>query len=232
MDNDDQQQPQLGERKGDSLSEVPDVNSKHISVHKTRAMDGTEHFMILDRRQRPLSWRDTIGMWKNCPEFAVMFSQTLAASHHEAFFWETIPFTRSTLHKDFEMVLVYASRLVRTQANPSPFRDNLVTHGQGSVAVFQNLGRDALLVCPCPISGENSHYGHLASFVRGAPEQQQVEFWSTLAVAIESRLEEVEEAPVWVSTAGLGVPWLHARLDSRPKYYKHGRFKTARERRN
>jgi hypothetical protein len=26
-------------------------------------------------------------------------------------------------------------------------------------------------------------------------------------------------APVWVSTAGMGVSWLHVRLDNRPKYY-------------
>ena len=25
--------------------------------------------------------------------------------------------------------------------------------------------------------------------------------------------------PVWVSTAGAGVSWLHVRLDDRPKYY-------------
>lgn len=25
--------------------------------------------------------------------------------------------------------------------------------------------------------------------------------------------------PVWLSTAGMGVSWLHVRLDARPKYY-------------
>jgi hypothetical protein len=25
--------------------------------------------------------------------------------------------------------------------------------------------------------------------------------------------------PVWLSTAGAGVAWLHVRLDDRPKYY-------------
>ena len=27
--------------------------------------------------------------------------------------------------------------------------------------------------------------------------------------------------PVWLSTAGGGVDWLHMRLDERPKYYRH-----------
>ena len=25
--------------------------------------------------------------------------------------------------------------------------------------------------------------------------------------------------PTWLSTAGMGVSWLHVRLDSQPKYY-------------
>ena len=33
------------------------------------------------------------------------------------------------------------------------------------------------------------------------------------------------DVPVWTSTSGLGVYWLHVRLDSRPKYYQHQPFK-------
>ena len=29
---------------------------------------------------------------------------------------------------------------------------------------------------------------------------------------------------LWMSTEGSGVPWLHVRLDSRPKYYKHHEY--------
>lgn len=31
--------------------------------------------------------------------------------------------------------------------------------------------------------------------------------------------------PLWVSTSGLGVSWLHVRLDSRPKYYTYAPYK-------
>ncbi|MGB1216866.1 MAG: DUF6940 family protein [Saprospiraceae bacterium] len=30
---------------------------------------------------------------------------------------------------------------------------------------------------------------------------------------------------MWLSTAGLGVYWLHIRMDNRPKYYKHKAYK-------
>jgi len=32
---------------------------------------------------------------------------------------------------------------------------------------------------------------------------------------------------VWLSTAGMGVSWLHVRLDDRPKYYGHRPYRIA-----
>ena len=34
--------------------------------------------------------------------------------------------------------------------------------------------------------------------------------------------------PVWLSTNGDGVSWLHVRTDERPKYYTHGPYRTFR----
>jgi hypothetical protein len=68
-----------------------------------------------------------------------------------------------------------------------------------------------------------SAYPHLARFVRRAPAAQQIELWSHLARALETRLSP---ARLWVSTAGLGVDWLHVRLDSRPKYYRYAPYAT------
>jgi hypothetical protein len=31
--------------------------------------------------------------------------------------------------------------------------------------------------------------------------------------------------PLWLSTSGLGVAWLHVRLDSRPKYYSYAPYR-------
>jgi hypothetical protein len=32
--------------------------------------------------------------------------------------------------------------------------------------------------------------------------------------------------PPWVRTAGLGIPWLHARLDIRPKDFRHAAYRS------
>jgi hypothetical protein len=87
------------------------------------------------------------------------------------------------------------------------------------VAAFPNLGGDAILVAPEQIAASSS-YSHLGAFVRSAPSAQQHLLFQALALAIDEFLH-VYEGRVWISTSGLGVAWLHIRLDKVPKYYQH-----------
>jgi hypothetical protein len=85
------------------------------------------------------------------------------------------------------------------------------------VIAFENLGRDAQLIVPYPILTQNV-YAHFASFIRGAPENQKHDLFMVLANSLKSR---IHQKPTWVSTSGLGVYWLHIRLDTSPKYYSY-----------
>lgn len=62
-------------------------------------------------------------------------------------------------------------------------------------------------------------YGHLAAFVREGPSQQVAETWKHVAQEYMKQINDMNEKPIWLSTSGLGVAWLHFRLDRRPKYY-------------
>ncbi len=84
------------------------------------------------------------------------------------------------------------------------------------------LGRDAILVVPCSEAPPEA-YGHLAAFSRDAPAEQQHAFWKLVGESVASRLST---KPVWLSTAGAGVSWLHVRLDDRPKYYGHAPYRS------
>jgi hypothetical protein len=59
-------------------------------------------------------------------------------------------------------------------------------------------------------------YTHLARFLREAPREQVHELWIAAGEAVMARLSD---KPLYVSTAGMGVAWLHVRLDTRPKYF-------------
>jgi hypothetical protein len=72
-----------------------------------------------------------------------------------------------------------------------------------------------VLVAPAP-RGPAPAYGHLAAFTRRASAAQNHALWRTVGVVLE---RQIGAEPVWLSTAGGGVSWLHVRLDTRPKYY-------------
>ncbi|MDP1796726.1 MAG: hypothetical protein Q8K78_04560 [Planctomycetaceae bacterium] len=77
------------------------------------------------------------------------------------------------------------------------------------------------MIVPCPIANQVA-YGHLAAFVRHAPPSQRDALWKAVGEVWDKR---VSQTPVWLSTAGAGVPWLHVRFDSLPKYYWHSPYR-------
>ncbi len=178
---------------------------------------GARHFSLLTGNQ-PLSWSESIGLWGSSQAFRSYFVKLLNDAPLDAYRWETPPINRDSTGQPFEFVLLPCPSLVRT-VDPDAFRQHFRS-GQ-DVVTFLNLGRDANLVVPCPV-GEIDCYGHLASFLRRAPEQQVHRLWMAVAEAMKSR---IGDPPVWLSTAGMGVAWLHVRLDDRPKYYGHAPYR-------
>ena len=74
----------------------------------------------------------------------------------------------------------------------------------------------------CPSSPPPSYHHPSHRFVRNAPSSHADEFWQSVGTAMLLRLSE---RPVWLSTSGLGIYYLHMRLDSRPKYYTHAPYR-------
>jgi hypothetical protein len=167
-----------------------------------------------------MSTGDVLRRWRDDPEFRSFFNGVLAEAPFRAVRWETPAVTRATVEHPFEFTLLDCPGL-RIRANPAPFARHIEGAPLGAVITFANLGGDALLVVPTPRGPANA-YGHLAAFVRTAPEEQRHALWQQVAGAMGRRLGD---RPVWLSTAGDGVAWLHIRLDDRPKYYWHGPYR-------
>ncbi|HEY2828245.1 MAG TPA: hypothetical protein VGJ04_11660 [Pirellulales bacterium] len=174
-----------------------------------------------DSSSPPATFDEVLNHLQSEADFRTRFNTLLANTPFSAFRWETPPVTLSTVSRPFEFVLLDSPGLART-----PDRQAFAEHfagAQSSVVAFENLGRDAVLVVPCP-RADDSAYGHLAAFVRQAPPAQHSELWQTVA---EQMLQRISKKPVWLSTAGAGVSWLHVRLDDRPKYYGFGPYRLA-----
>ena len=130
----------------------------------------------------------------------------------------------------FEFVLVNDMGLYgfANYADPYTFAEQLKTcPDKPHAVVFLNLGGDAKLVSPKnEDNGDKHRYGHLAAFLRKAPTHQIQGVWKTVAqTSYQEELGIQAPEPVWLSTAGGGVKWLHFRFDNRPKYYRRDVFK-------
>jgi hypothetical protein len=167
-----------------------------------------------------LSFSDVVHHWRQDAAFRTFFNSLLAASPFAALRWETPPITSKLLENPFEFVLLDSPTLDR-RPDPAAFAEHF--GGPASVVSFANLGRDALMIVPCP-SADNTAYTHLAAFVRQAPPAQQQALWQTVG---ETLADRISAKPAWLSTAGAGVAWLHVRLDDRPKYYGYAPYRQA-----
>ena len=174
------------------------------------------HLFRVLRDGESLSFEEVAALLQQDPDFQIWFTDLLKNAPMEAYFWETPPVAKSNFDRDFEYVLVDAPSLTRLRANSSPFRSHFNRARQGIVR-FHNLGKDAVLVAPVPRS-QDDPYAHLAGFLRSAPQTQINSLWYR---TFKSLKEMLSTSAIWVSTSGLGVAWVHMRLDSVPKYYNH-----------
>ncbi len=168
-----------------------------------------------------LTFRELFDHLESDAVFAEWYSDTLSRAPLQAFFWEHPPLTAGNVDRVGEFVLIESASLTRLHADSRPFEDQFERHPGSEVVTFPNLGGDALLIVPTP-AAPHEVYPHLAAFLRAAPGQQIQVLWRAVARAVR---ETLTSEPRWLSTAGLGVPWLHLRLDTVPKYYRYAPYK-------
>ncbi len=131
--------------------------------------------------------------------------------------WECAPVSADTVDDPVEMVLL-PNRLIATlQADPGPFRSHFSPTG-GPVA-FWSLGGDSRLVCP----SAPGDFPQLHAWAT-TPQADHAALWRLVGLELQAWWANTSE-PLWLSTHGLGVSWLHVRLDPRPKYIHHRPFR-------
>ncbi len=167
---------------------------------------------------------DVLAGWRSDDDFRRQWSRWLADIPIASYCWEMPPLTIDRLHSPFECVFVESPGLGVPRADPEPFAAFFpASPSEQDAVIFPNLGGDALLIAPTP-QAQPEVYPHLARFLRSAPAHQIESIWQFVAKAVDRRLGA---APLWLSTAGLGVAWLLVRVDSIPKYYRYRPYASA-----
>lgn len=181
---------------------------------------GNGEKLLVRQSGHPLGYRQVVTGWCTDPDFRGFFHQQLTSAPFSAYRWETPAITRATFDRPFECVLIDSPGLARhpdVDAFAEHFASASADDRADGISAFPNLRGDALMVVPHPIA-QPAVYPHLAAFMRAAPEAQIDALWRRVGQAV---LERLGDHPLWLNTAGAGVAWLHVRLDSRPKYYRH-----------
>lgn len=186
-----------------------------LTTEETKPDRFTRHKIIADGQ--PMSFDSVLESWTTNESFRTFFAKALSESSFEGYRWETPPLTDETVSQEFEFVLVNSPGFCKRKTNPVPFRKKFESAAGKEVITFANLSGDATMIVPTP-QAEDAAYGHLAAFIRGAPESQTNNLWKVVGETVRSKIGQV---PIWLSTAGGGVAWLHVRIDSSPKYYSY-----------
>ena len=174
------------------------------------------HRYLLTMAGRHLTFDQVIDLCQHDVEFSKFFTSTLFDARFKAYRWETPPISQANRSRPFEFVLLDEPRLAR-RPDEETFAEHFSKGESDEVVVFPALGKGTTLISPKP-TNEATVYSDLASFVRSASESQNTALWQAVGIAMS---EQVSAEPLWLSTAGGGVAWLHVRLDRRPKYYGH-----------
>ena len=192
-------------------------------AHTSPVQSAVAKITITTVEETPLSFRDFFAACQDEPDFANFFSGALKQINSRGFFWELPPLIETTVDQQFQCVVVGSETLTSLTANSRPFNEHFskLTNDE-SVTVFPNLSGDAVLVVPAPIHADLQVYPHFANFLNGAEEEQIASLWKAVGKTAQTRISNI---PFWLSTAGLGVSWLHLRFDSRPKYYRFQPYK-------
>jgi hypothetical protein len=170
-----------------------------------------------------VTFAEVISLWQHDQNFRTFFIGLLADCPYSAFRWETPAVSLPSIHQPFEFVMLNSPGLA-AHPDQSAFDLHFAKAGSDGVVAFPNLGGDAVLIVPCPLTSDSA-YGHIAAFHRNAPEAQKHALWKLVGSTLHQCLGPT---CVWLSTAGAGVSWLHVRLDRTPKYYGYAAYRQSK----
>ncbi len=197
----------------------------------SRPLEGHAGFVLeVFRGEQRLSRAAFFRALRDEPALRTVLTEGLLGLGLAAIAWETAPVSVESAERPMEQLALPHPALARAEADPLPFSEHIASGaGTGEVRWFTNFGADAKLIVPCaPTPGpgglRQSGYGHLLSFLRAAPPAQRDGLWRVVGELACEHLAS-SAAPLWVSTAGMAVSWVHVRLDLRPKYYRTEAFR-------
>lgn len=193
---------------------MPPLNAFEPSVTRSKTMLKVS---FLNSRDKLMTWEQALDQMQSNPDFRCELSEVLRNRQFDGYFWECRPF--AVLSTPFQFVMKSTTALENVE-DATAFREHLTSRPTS----FTNLGGDAVLIVP---GRSGANHSHMASFVRTASETELHMFWKAVGAAVSQAVASANGAPLWVSSHGLAVLWLHVRIEHAPKYISYSAYKRA-----
>jgi hypothetical protein len=132
---------------------------------------------------------------------------------------------RKDLDKDFIIYVKSNPVFARMKADPSAYSEHF--RGKWRWKDIPNLSGDALLLIPNkPKGGNYDKYANISNFFKEASISEISELFKAIGIFLEDSinfdcvrlLPGNKKHSLYINTHGLGVPWIHVRFDTNPKY--------------
>ena len=187
----------------------------------TMIAEGTAKLRIL-MTEESLSFDQVLTGWSSSPSFREFYWQTLIELGGEGCFWEHPRLNRETADLPYECVITRTKAFAAFATDQHPFSG--VVDRRNTISCFINLSGSAWLIVPTPVGDEAVDCRDLVAFCRSASDELLHDFWTAIGKEVTKAIASESEFQ-YLSTHGLGVLWLHVRLERRPKYYHHQGYK-------
>lgn len=161
-----------------------------------------------------MKWKDKLKEWS---KGKVLKYPTKI---NKPFFYET-SFISSNYEEEYKEKFIESDLFDNMKQNYKLFKKYIIKSKNKYVITFFNLSKTSLLIIPYP--KQNKKFTTLKHFIDNSTQLQQKKFWKKVSNSIKKMLKIYKK--VWVSTHGTGVPYLHIRIDTIPKYYITNKFK-------
>jgi len=183
------------------------------------------------RGSTPMTAKDVMTSFQEDVNFNFWWIDYLS-SFEKPYFFECAPVTESNFDtKEFKFEIIESEELShRYWTNLEDFSEYIKKTNKIKTASFLNLRKDTTLLIPQPLKGiDINSYSQLYTFMKDAPLRQKIDFWKDVGQQFENSLlsgssgsssSKLSKKPLYMSTHGLGVSYIHIRFANKPKYYQ------------
>ena len=154
-----------------------------------------------------MKWNNILDNWENNKYYKY------PKNIKEKFMWNT-SVIKNNGNSNFKESFKINKDLPEKQ-NYKEFESYINNSTNKYVTSFLNLNKDTLLVIPIPKKYKN--FATLKDFCDNSSITQKKYFWKEVSKLVKKFMKN--EKYIWISTHGLGIPYMHIRISNKPKYY-------------